>query len=1524
MFGRRFGHSGFGRSNGYDNGHISRPNSYTRNSSSNTCRHYPECRRGYLCKFNHDNHDNHIMFQYILDNQDTKDIARQLETDNFLGDISTVLESIDNEHYDKFIDLMIQLDDNQLIDRQKYKIILSIIKNHRSFDITKNNNNKTLYKIMSKYFVDCRTKLFGNKQENHDQDREQEHEHNYNLDYMQIDTTPSLDILKTGIELINRRSSFRSYDELVNYNFRLFYNDMIAECREDIDQNPSFMIINKYTYYSSKYSDSVCIAVCFNHYPSIKKLEQKKRNKYYEKSGYFSKNSLIYLITSETERFDNINEYIFEIVDYDKSLIRKDQPKILIKYSTELLNLLDSDLYIKVIPICSSFFNYKPILESLKVIYGGNPLEMTLTKYDRLEEMTDYENIKYTGNLILDESQQKAFDNALTNRISLIQGPPGTGKTFLGACIVNELLRYKWNIKILIVCYTNHALDQFLEHISKNTDRILRYGRNSKNKSIEKYSVINKCREYNIKFNGQDYSRFKRTKEELDNLHLKMSVYNDVIEDNITDELVIYFETYNTQGRYYNHDNEEKQTGLWNSRSDIFIEWLSGKIDKTSKDYYWTMSKYDRIKTYESWTRDIRKINISDIHKKLVACNKELYKLNLTKEIDLINNYINIIGVTTTGLSIRKELLKSVNFDLLIIEEAGEILEPFLLSSIGRVNHLIMIGDHLQLRPKIKDYNKSVEANSPYKFNMSTFERLIINKYPYVTLSTQHRMKPEISSYIRDLCYPNLIDDEETKTRKELIGLNHVVQFVKHDFSEDNKLGNQTKSKSKSNIREAELIATIVKYIVLQGYQEKDITIITPYLKQVNVIRREVGKFYKTFISDLDLKDNKQDILDNIDDVGIMSKRDQSSSIRISSIDNYQGEESNIIIISLVRSNKEHNIGFVKHKERINVLLSRARDCLILVGNYDTYYNYSKNRIWKYILDKMPVTDGLYSKCHNHPEYNNYIKDMNDISKICPNGGCLERCSYRHIECGHTCTLLCHAYDKQHTNIKCYLDCERKCSRKHECKQKCYEKCMCQEDLEIIYDCNHSSVVKCYEYDESVCKKIIIKSFEKCNHTKDIYCYKKDDEYKCDNKCGKKLNCGHTCQSSCYDCNYKHSKCMEVCNVVCDKLLICGHKCTELCHIDKQCPPCMKVVESRCEHSRETHICSDLHSFCIEKKIITCKHEKKKNIITCGYPDKCDKNIFCNKRCDKKLSCGHQCPSLCGEKCPDNSCVKCDNYKFKDMPVEFICGELYNSIDVNTDPLIMLECGHLFTKSWLDGIFNFDDDLSSDYELGVNFHMYKCTHCSNPIRNINRYHRQITAAQAVQFERILMYKLEEGVITHVELELAEYALRIDKFRFSPEIGIKLEINNIKYMIDQDRKIRRQQKLIGECIDCKLYSTGYKIFEELYRAVRFDIKYDVMLDRLSSLFDSNEHYKKMIDVLKNSTERDMIVKAMESSYTDSNGWNGAGHWFKCINGHPYCITECGGAMQESKCPECGEKIGGNNHRLNNDNQKFDMN
>jgi superfamily I DNA and/or RNA helicase len=106
--------------------------------------------------------------------------------------------------------------------------------------------------------------------------------------------------------------------------------------------------------------------------------------------------------------------------------------------------------------------------------------------------------------------------------------------------------------------------------------------------------------------------------------------------------------------------------------------------------------------------------------------------------------------LTTTGCAKNADLLKSTNFPIIIVEEAAEVFEAHILTSLSKqTEHLILIGDHQQLRPNPAVY----ELDKKYNLSMSLFERMVKNNFEYVTLSNQRRMRPEISAIIRIL-YP--------------------------------------------------------------------------------------------------------------------------------------------------------------------------------------------------------------------------------------------------------------------------------------------------------------------------------------------------------------------------------------------------------------------------------------------------------------------------------------------------------------------------------------------------------------------------------------------------------------------------------------------------------------------------------------------------------------------------------------------------------------------------------------------------
>ena len=119
-----------------------------------------------------------------------------------------------------------------------------------------------------------------------------------------------------------------------------------------------------------------------------------------------------------------------------------------------------------------------------------------------------------------------------------------------------------------------------------------------------------------------------------------------------------------------------------------------------------------------------------------------------------------------------------------------------------------------------------------------------------------------------------------------------------------------------------------------------------------------------------------------------------SGNKQLTKVDNYQGEESDIVVISLTRCNDRGDIGFLSYPERLNVLLSRARNAMILLGNAKTFLESRKGKdLWGKFLgllrDGAHIYDGLPVKCERHPDRTSLLRSPKDFDE-CPDGGCME------------------------------------------------------------------------------------------------------------------------------------------------------------------------------------------------------------------------------------------------------------------------------------------------------------------------------------------------------------------------------------------------------------------------------------------------------------------------------------------------------------------------------------------------------
>lgn len=260
-------------------------------------------------------------------------------------------------------------------------------------------------------------------------------------------------------------------------------------------------------------------------------------------------------------------------------------------------NLLDCNL----VMIESKLFSnlYFPVLEGLKNYNENNfPMQKyfikgeqttTLPRYLKdvralkfkrkfslpLEEGKDWPSAE---DLKFDKSQLEAFKNALTQDLAIIQGPPGTGKTFLSLQIVSALLENKSNWidhgPIVVVCFTNHALDQFLEGILQYTNSIVRLGSRSKSETLQKYSIMNKRKFqgygaetnfFKCKFN------VKKTLEDIQNVVSLLEYFTvpnciiplDILQSCINDENLKKFGTTEDLARFL-------------IKTDVFLSLIEG------------------------------------------------------------------------------------------------------------------------------------------------------------------------------------------------------------------------------------------------------------------------------------------------------------------------------------------------------------------------------------------------------------------------------------------------------------------------------------------------------------------------------------------------------------------------------------------------------------------------------------------------------------------------------------------------------------------------------------------------------------------------------------------------------------------------------------------------------------------------------------------------------------------------------------------------------------------------------------
>ncbi|KAL2814041.1 hypothetical protein BJX63DRAFT_393349 [Aspergillus granulosus] len=981
----------------------------------------------------------------------------------------------------------------------------------------------------------------------------------------------------------------------------------------------------------------------------------------------------------------------------------------------------------------------------------------------------------------LDEGQCDALISALSREFCLIQGPPGTGKSYLGVQLMRVLVANKARANlgpIVVVCYTNHALDQFLEHlVDEGINKIVRIG--SKSSEAMEGKNLKVIARGVAKTRGENYTlgtRHSRREDKEKSLKKKIGALQalnrrswggfDYHLRKLYPEIHKQFSGEDADG-FVTQEKIPDRFKRWirgstqGKVSNYSLEEPRNVIDKAKRNI-WDLSGKDRNTLLSQLLQEVRERIIDEIlddFREDDALAKQIRDVYDEVDRRALEN-ADVIGVTTSGLARRISVLRHIDCRVVICEEAGEVLEAHMLSAlIPSVQHLIQIGDHQQLRPQIVNHKLSMESHSGslYQLDRSQFERMALGEpglpaFPTSQLNVQRRMRPEVSTLIRNTLYERLVDHDSVKDLPGVVGMGKNVFWLDHENQED-AVDQEFRGRSKSNTWEVRMTHALVRHIVRQGvYESKDIAVLTPYVGQLLKLRSALQTDFEIVLSDRDQETLMKEGHEDSDDLSHthLQKKSMTELLRIATVDNFQGEEAKVIIISLVRSNNERKVGFLKTSNRINVLLSRAKHGMYLIGNSKTYANVP---MWSNVLGMLRMADSIGPKfslhCDRHSETDAMVATPEDFEILSPQGGCRKQCDQRLPRCGHQCRSKCHS-DALHKAFNCPLPCARlfhPCE--HGCPELCGEPCgLCKTVLHNIQlPCGHvKDRLQCHQAQDpkSVeCRVAVKKSVPSCGHVVTVPCFEDvySESFKCSEPCQEVLSCGHTCSGTCHSCAPRpqkesgpkeamHHKCKVICG---RKQGSCYHTCPRKCHSGSDCGVCQAKCEVRCAHSKCPKSCHEACPPCVERCTWGCEHQGQ-----CGLPCAAPCNrLPCSKRCTKTLHCGHQCPSLCGERCPESYCQVCSNKG--DARVDMLEFKSYSEIDLDESPIIVLSCRHFFTAETLDGHIGMQDaykmDKTGEYtalarSTSLSQFVPRCPDCQSPIQQYatQRYNRVINQA----------------------------------------------------------------------------------------------------------------------------------------------------------------------------------------------------
>ena len=359
--------------------------------------------------------------------------------------------------------------------------------------------------------------------------------------------------------------------------------------------------------------------------------------------------------------------------------------------------------------------------------------------------------------------------------------------------------------------------------------------------------------------------------------------------------------------------------------------------------------------------RKNRKKGSENYHQKMDRLKSRAAEIELRINSELFGE-ARVIACTLVGSAHR--LLEGMKFGTLFIDEAAQALEAACWIPMKRASRVILAGDHCQLPPTVKSI-AALRAG----LGKTLMERIAENKPEVVTLlKIQYRMNDEIMRFSSDWFYGGKVESAPQIKYRSVLDYDHPITWI-DTSNEENQITIEGEDAPEDSASTSSADSASSSSAVSAANQNSDLNFKEQFVgESFGRINKAEAELTLLTLAEYFTKIGKQRVLEERIDVGIISPyraqvqylkklikkyeffKPYRRLISVNTVDGFQGQERDVILISLVRSNDEGQIGFLKDLRRMNVAMTRARMKLIILGNKDTMTKHPfYKKLWEYV-----------------------------------------------------------------------------------------------------------------------------------------------------------------------------------------------------------------------------------------------------------------------------------------------------------------------------------------------------------------------------------------------------------------------------------------------------------------------------------------------------------------------------------------------------------------------------------------------